>query len=89
MATIGWLIVSPRSIGAFAASSFEILSFHRSGDEPFKIQTPLITPMEIGALERSLPSVDAAEVGWIPEKERQAFATAYRYLPHFGILEPL
>lgn len=90
MATIGWIIVSAAENAVYTACGFDALSFVRLGSEPFRIRVPLVTPMEIREMERRLPNLTTArDLDWIPATERQAFASAYRYLPSFASIEAI
>lgn len=89
MATVGWIVVAAADLDAFEASNLQALPFYRSGSDSFRIRMPLVTPYEIREMERTLPDLDAAaNLNWIPLKERKAFGDIYRYLPHFAVMEP-
>ena len=88
MATVGWIVAQEGDRAVLGACSLEALPFYRAADDPFRIKMPLVTPLEIHAMERALPDlVESAGVQWIPLSERQAFSEIYRYLPHFAALE--
>lgn len=88
MATVGWVIVSEADLDVFQSCHLDNLPFAATGAEPFKIQVPLVTPLEVREMERRLPNLAAASMlDWIPEAERSAFASMHRYLPNFSVTE--
>lgn len=90
MVTFGWIIVKADERDMLEKSRFESLSFFRAHKEHFRIQVPLVTPMEVREMERRLPALaDCTDLDWIPEEYRTEFQRIYRYLPHFGVLEPV
>lgn len=90
MCTLGWVIVSDQTEDALAQSNLSALSFHKSGEESFDIRIPKVTPYEVREMERRLPDIaDHAELTWIPPGDRTAFAAIYRFLPTFGVFEPV
>ncbi|MBZ9770349.1 hypothetical protein LB526_26710 [Mesorhizobium sp. CA6] len=89
MCTLGWVITSNRTAAAFQQSNLAALPFYKSGSEPFNIRIPKITPYEVREMERRLPDIQHPELTWIPSGERTAFASIYRFLPTFGVFEPV
>jgi hypothetical protein len=89
MATIGWIVVAEAELPAFEACEFEGLPFVRMGADPFRIRMPKVTPTEIREMERRMPDLGAGDLEWIPEQERAAFLTSYRYLPNFAPIEAI
>ncbi|MEY4620192.1 MAG: hypothetical protein RIS65_1364 [Pseudomonadota bacterium] len=90
MATIGWLVVSEIDMPINDSCRFDLLPFFRADHEPFKIQVPKVTPCESRAMERRLSDLtNAPDLGWLPIREREAFAESYRYLPNFVTTEQL
>ncbi len=90
MATIGWLIISKSDAETFDMCNFDDLNYVRTGNEPFQIKIPLITPLEVREMERRLPNLDTAnDLNWIPKEERSNFLNVYRYLPHFASVEQI
>lgn len=88
MATIGWIIVADEDQDKFDLCRLEALPFYSPGDQAFKIVMPKVTPFEIREMERRLPEPHAAaDLDWIPDPERSAFAKLYRYLPNFAPVE--
>jgi hypothetical protein len=88
MATVGWVVAAEEEAASFEACHFEGLSFFRDASNPFRIAIPLITPFEVGEMERRLPHLDdALDLNWIPETERRNFSEVHRYLPHFSVVE--
>lgn len=85
MVTIGWLVVSNADLPRFEACHFEALPFVRTGEVAFRLKIPLVTPFEVREMERRLP--DLAVLDWIPPKAREEFASVYRYLPQFSVVE--
>lgn len=90
MTTVVWVIASDAALAEYEACRFGDLPFVKTGDEPFVIKVPLVTPYETRELERRLPDPTASdEVNWIPQRDRTAFSYMYRYLPNFAPFEPI
>ena len=90
MATFGWIVVSAEDLPRFDECAFEALPFVRTGATPFSITVPHVTPLEVREMERRLPDLlGTAELDWIPQTDRQAFADSYRYLPSFAPIEQI
>lgn len=90
MATVGWVVVSERDLALFTACEMDALPFVRSDKEPFRIRVPKVTPLELREMERRLPRPDQMRnLDWIPLRERRIFADMHRYLPNFGVFEPV
>lgn len=90
MCTLGWVVISDRTAAAFAQSNLSALPFYKSGNQPFDIRIPKVTPYEVREMERRLPDIGQhPELTWIPPGERSAFAAIYRFLPAFGVFEPV
>ena len=90
MATVGWVIVAERDFETLELCKLEALPFFSAGAEAFHIEIPKVTPLEVREMERRLPDPHAAaDLAWIPESERTAFAKTYRYLPNFAPVETL
>ncbi len=88
MVTVGWVVVTEADVQTFEGCHFEALPFVRTGADAFRINIPLVTPMEVREMERRLPNlVEATDLDWIPEGERSDFGNVYRYLPHFSVVE--
>jgi len=88
MTTLGWLVVSNSEEPKLEDCDLDSLGFYSTGETPFLIRVPKITPHETRELEkRLLDEARVAEVEWIPDEERSAFYGSYRYLPNFGIIE--
>lgn len=88
MVTYAWIIVCESDLEKFSLCNFEGLPFVRTGDQPFRIKVPLVTPLEIQEMERRVPGLKAkADIAWIPSNERNEFENIYRYLPHFSSVE--
>lgn len=90
MATIGWVIVAKYDEPDFLKCQFDGLPFAKFGDEAFRIEVPLITPLEVREMERLLPDIpDNSELDWIPIEQQKSFFDAYRYLPNFAPVEAI
>ncbi len=88
MATIGWLVVAAGDEELFVACKLGSLQFVKEDKEAFVIEVPLVTPLEVREMEkRILNQAPAADIGWIPDDDRETFARVYRYLPHFSVVE--
>jgi len=88
MVTYAWIILCESDLEKFSLCDFEGLPFVRTGEEPFRIKVPLVTPVEIQEMERRVPGLEAnTEIEWIPCRERSDFEKIYRYLPHFSSVE--
>lgn len=72
----------------FEACHFDGLEFRTAG-RPVRIAVPKLTVREFKALERQLPLApgEELELGPIPPGEAGRFASMYRYLPNFAVLE--
>ena len=90
MCTLGWVICSEQELASLQACEFDALPYFRDAEDSFNIKIPRFTPFEIAALERLVPSEGAApDIGWLSEVDRNNFRDIYRYLPNFGIFEPI
>lgn len=90
MCTVGWVVCANRELDVFQACEFELLPYFRDAENSFHIKIPKFTPFEIAALERLVPSEGAMpDIGWLSEDDRRDFCDIYRYLPNFGIFEPI
>jgi len=89
MCTLGWVIISDQTASAFQQSNLAALPFYRPADQQFDIRIPKITPYEVREMERRLPDLQVPDLTWIPPGERAAFASIYRFLPTFGVFEPV
>jgi hypothetical protein len=90
MATFGWVVTTPADAERYNDCRFEALSFFRSGSDPFRIRTPLVTPFEIREMERRITDVtNPKQLQWLPMRERRAFVQMHRYLPSYGNVEPV
>lgn len=88
MATVGWLIVAVRDVSRLDDCALAALPFHTPGKQPFRVDMPKVTPLEIREMELRLPAPEASvELSWLPENERRIFARNYRYLPNFAPVE--
>jgi hypothetical protein len=89
MVTVGGLLLNPTDARALTARHFKDLEFIRTDDDPYVIETPLLTRREIHYLDERLPrsAPDVNHPGWIPELERRKYARVYRYFPSFSEVE--
>lgn len=90
MCTLGWVVLSDQTEEALAQSKLSALTFYKAGEQAFDIRIPKVTPYEIREMERRLPDIaEHADLTWIPPGDRAAFAAIYRFLPAFGVFEPV
>lgn len=90
MCTVGWVIISDQTEAVFEQSNLPALPFYKAGEQAFDIRIPKVTPYEVREMERRLPDIaEHAELSWIPPGDRAAFAAIYRFLPTFGVFEPV
>lgn len=90
MVTVGWVIVAESDLELFERCRIDDLPFVRKGSEPFKIEVPLVTPLEVREMERRLPNLaSSSALDWIPNEEKAAFQNMQRYLPNFGAIEAI
>ncbi|MEV6501515.1 O-methyltransferase [Streptomyces prunicolor] len=83
MQTFGGIVVGPGSSVGFESCRFNELDFVRfSGEEPYLVRVPMLTPKERRALEEQLPlaSGDELKVPWLPDRDAQDFLRLYRYM---------
>src|SRR5690606_7852003 len=52
MATVGWMIVAGDELTVYESSHFDALPFVTSGQTPFRIKIPNVTPLEVREMER-------------------------------------
>lgn len=74
----------------FDKCHFGELDFLKEGNELIDIQVPKLTIKELRYLENQLPLADGHALqldGDIPQRDANAFAKLYRYLPNFATLE--
>lgn len=88
MLTIGWVLFDEGQRGQFEQCQFGNLKFVRSGEEPFVIAPPFLTPHEMRELNRC----DAAETYRpselpLPEEQRSNYEKIRRYWPAAGYAE--
>lgn len=89
MLTVGGVVYEEGQEHLYSASNFDVLSFFRSGDEPFRINVPRLTMKEMSHLERStaLDHSTCTELPWLDNDERRRYLELYRYLPNFVAAE--
>lgn len=90
MTTVVGIIFSDDEREFYDRCHFNRLDFMRAGHDLIDIQVPMLTIKELRYLEKQLPIDDPAHLlleGDIPQKEANAFARLYRYLPNFATLE--
>jgi|CZKK01.1.fsa_nt_gi hypothetical protein len=88
MLTIGWIVFDEGQRGRFDECGFKKLAFARSGDEPFVVAPPFLTPHEMRELNRC----DEAETYRssdlpLPNDERKNYEAIRRYWPTGGYAE--
>ena len=56
----------------------------RTGEDPYKIQIPLLTYREIRRLDQQLPYAGAAlDAPGVPEEDISDYGSIYRFFPNF------
>jgi hypothetical protein len=88
MLTIGWVIFDEGQRAQFDQCEFRKLKFIKSGDEPFVIAPPFLTPHEMRELDRcdeeeTYRSSDLP----LPSEERKNYEDIRRYWPTGGYAE--
>jgi hypothetical protein len=88
MLTVGWVVFEEGRRGHFLQCGFEELPFVRSGDEPFVIAPPLLTPHEMREIDKcdELETYRASDLP-LPEDERKKYEGIRRYWPTGGYAE--
>jgi hypothetical protein len=90
MCTLAWVIVSDATQEALDQANLPALPFYKNDAESFDIRIPKVTPYEIREMERHLPNLGGnGNLDWIPPSDRISFESIYRFLPTFGIFEPI
>ncbi|WP_406720379.1 hypothetical protein RPE78_09195 [Thioclava litoralis] len=89
MCTVGWVVYKRSEEEVFKDCAFDQLSYYRNADNDFVIKVPKFTPFEISQLERLVPTGHVPDLPWLKEADRSAFQQIYRYLPSFGVFEPV
>jgi Putative O-methyltransferase len=89
MTTLVGIFCSAEDISTKLQScDFLSLDFLPSDQKAIRIEVPKLTLREIRNLERQLPiSSERLELGTIPGKDARRFASLYRYLPNFAVIE--
>ena len=90
MCTVGWVVFSENENQMHQQCAFDQLPYFKSGSESFVIKIPKFTPFEISCLERLVPIAEGLpDLPWLNEVDRSDFRLIYRYLPNFGLFEPI
>jgi hypothetical protein len=89
MVTAGGIFLDTADKRALRARHFKDLEFIRGSDDPYMIETPLLTQREIRYLDERLPrsAPHVSRPDWIPEEERKKYGRVYRYFPSFSEVE--
>jgi len=89
MLSVGGLMLDEEDRLKLSEPHFQDLDFYRPADDPYLIESPLLTWREIKLLDALLPGTapEVPEPAWIPEKERKKYGKVYRYFPAFGEVE--
>lgn len=87
MTTVVGIFVSRRDNALFKACGFKDLDFIDNKERLVHIEVPKLTVREIRHLEQQLPKKRRLRLAGVPEKDAKKFATFYRYLPNFAVLE--
>ena len=88
MLTIGWVMFDEGQRGQFDECEFKKLSFVKSGDEPFVIEPPFLTPHEMRELNRCDEKQTYRPTDLpLPSNERKNYENIRRYWPTGGYAE--
>jgi hypothetical protein len=89
MTTTVGMFVARQDRQLVSACGFDQLDFLPTRGRLVRINVPKLTIPEIRELERQLPKMPGGNLdrGPIPAAEARAFASLYRYLPNFAVLE--
>lgn len=88
MLTVGWVVFEEGRRNQFLQCGFEELPFARSGDEPFVIAPPFLTPHEMREIDKcdELETYRASDLP-LPDDERKKYEGIRRYWPAGGYAE--
>lgn len=88
MLTVGGILFEAGQAALLGAAAFDALSFVRTGEEAFRIETPKLTYKELHHLQARVPIVGRpkSEVG-IPADEVERYNDLYRFFPIFAPTE--
>lgn len=90
MITVGGVISDDQNETTIQQCQFESLDFVSTDDTPYKIEIPVLTPLEQRYLDKKLPQgaiEEAREKVGLTEVEIQNYARVYRYCPTFVEIE--
>lgn len=90
MTTVVGIFVSVSEEKELSNCKFDKLDFlpEKSKERLIRINVPKLTVREIRKLEQQIPRTSGSwELEGVPNKDADEFASLYRYLPNFGILE--
>lgn len=89
MTTLVGMFCSARDVATKLNScDFLSLDFLPEDQKAIRIEVPKLTLREIRNLERQLPiASERLELGTIPPRDAKRFASLYRYLPNFAVIE--
>lgn len=88
MMTVAVVIFDAGQRGLFELCSFDTLDFIRTGEEPFEIAIPKLTPKEIKIIEAQMPGdIANLKLGAIPPRDAGQYARLYRYFPNLAFVE--
>jgi hypothetical protein len=89
MTTICGVFVDRGQNNLLASCGFDELPFYQPMNGATRLVVPVLTAREMKMLEAKLPDgpIDAIGGDVVPQRDAQAFAELYRYLPSFASLE--
>jgi hypothetical protein len=89
MVTLVGMFAAEEDYERVLACGFRHLDFMPPSGRTVRITVPKLTNREIRALEQQLPTSRGGKIERraIPADEARAFASLYRYLPNFAVLE--
>ncbi len=85
MLTVGGMIFKVADQPLFEACAFDRLPFVKTGEHPYNIRVPCLTPREIRHLNSQLPCNDwkQLQAPGVPASDLEKFSEVYRYFPSF------
>jgi hypothetical protein len=89
MLTVGYVFFDRGQRGLFDEAAFDQLDFVKRGEEPFRIDIPLLTQRELRLLEKQMPPdpTRPLELGSMPARDAERFVKIYRHFPNFAAVD--
>jgi hypothetical protein len=88
MMTVAFVIYDAGQEANLSHCSFDELPFYRENEDIFEICIPKLTTREVAFLEGLMPGeLTAANIGQIPKRDAEHFASIYRYFPNVTFVD--